>query len=837
MASAHYPAAMVHDRTGHNRLPSIQNILSSQAELADRSRDAVPRSFASDPFHPAARAGHAQPPTILPPSLAGGPDAYSHHLVNRQHPPGAPIDDRSSSGSRTTPLSAAPPSSATSYYRAEPPSPYASTQGTATFHTSPASSDHRFHGHRTDDRSGSPGHPNCPTQIVKGVGECYIRSDGSYVPCLINNEPVNPEFGVTKAGKPRKRLAQACMTCREKKIKCQPGEPKCVQCTKVNRECRRPVSVSQSKESIPEPVSGTVSISVSRLDLPPDSTHPLSMSRKRHQPQDTYQTEALEPSRSMMIESAPVPKRQRSYVEEFPAKAGNPYESGHYGAHPPGPPPLPSHNSFDMDQSNIDPFDKDFDIAMEFLDLYFEHRGRGPYTVFPRVAFMQWAVNCKTKSSDDIMLLYTVMAVGSRFSNTKMKKNIGHRYAKKAASLERECFGELSLQLAQTRLYFLLYYFADGKNAQGWEYLSSGLSACNALNLNTESGIQAIPSDPLRYEYGLNKEQLIECRRRTFFAGYCMDRYIGHNSGHMGLVSDDDLFVRLPGPETKFTEAVQAHPTPFFGDDKAIKSFKEAPGEMALLVPIVSIWGTVVARSYRSYHRPSEYFYIGNYQGHYLDIIYRIREWEKTLPEHLRFSRENTAAAVERGCMNAYFVIHAIRLVTLIKLNRNVDIRKIPVERVKDNIAQAIDHANSLLSIVDEMCHAISSRPNGVSADLENALSQPFPGYAVMTACDVVTSGGTKHDCTRIKRQLVNAKLILEKIGRYWFAATKQHDKVEKRLFKFGGMDLAAHSTGVESGVWRLAADKDAADFLPEEYDLVHGSSDEVFHEAVRRHN
>lgn len=46
-------------------------------------------------------------------------------------------------------------------------------------------------------------------------------------------------WGVTKAGKPRKRLSQACITCREKKIKCDPGGgPKCSQCLRFNRECR-----------------------------------------------------------------------------------------------------------------------------------------------------------------------------------------------------------------------------------------------------------------------------------------------------------------------------------------------------------------------------------------------------------------------------------------------------------------------------------------------------------------------------------------------------------------------------------------------------------------------
>jgi hypothetical protein len=73
---------------------------------------------------------------------------------------------------------------------------------------------------------------------MQGEGLCYVYEDGTYCRAIIDGEPVNPSWGITKAGKPRKRLAQACLTCREKKIKCEPGYPKCHQCAKSQRVCR-----------------------------------------------------------------------------------------------------------------------------------------------------------------------------------------------------------------------------------------------------------------------------------------------------------------------------------------------------------------------------------------------------------------------------------------------------------------------------------------------------------------------------------------------------------------------------------------------------------------------
>lgn len=74
--------------------------------------------------------------------------------------------------------------------------------------------------------------------VVDGKGLCYIYSDGTICPKSINGDTVNPKWGTTKAGKPRKRLGQACNTCREKKIRCDPQVPKCAQCQKFGRDCK-----------------------------------------------------------------------------------------------------------------------------------------------------------------------------------------------------------------------------------------------------------------------------------------------------------------------------------------------------------------------------------------------------------------------------------------------------------------------------------------------------------------------------------------------------------------------------------------------------------------------
>jgi hypothetical protein len=50
----------------------------------------------------------------------------------------------------------------------------------------------------------------------------------------------HPDWGTTKAGKPRKRLAQACTSCRHKKIRCYPNQNtlRCAQCERTHTDCR-----------------------------------------------------------------------------------------------------------------------------------------------------------------------------------------------------------------------------------------------------------------------------------------------------------------------------------------------------------------------------------------------------------------------------------------------------------------------------------------------------------------------------------------------------------------------------------------------------------------------
>lgn len=169
--------------------------------------------------------------------------------VARQQPPGPPVPSYTShhgdgrdimDGRYDRPRQ----TSASSYMTAGAPSPYTPHASEQATHRSSTAS---------YDRSGHP--PFTPTgpeaskkylgiKDFPGEGTFHVYDGGYRIPTSVDGETVNPQWGLTKANKPRKRLALACLDCREKKIKCEPGASSCLQCEKAKRPCRRYVSGS-----------------------------------------------------------------------------------------------------------------------------------------------------------------------------------------------------------------------------------------------------------------------------------------------------------------------------------------------------------------------------------------------------------------------------------------------------------------------------------------------------------------------------------------------------------------------------------------------------------------
>jgi Fungal specific transcription factor domain len=161
-------------------------------------------------------------------------------------------------------------------------------------------------------------------------------------------------------------------------------------------------------------------------------------------------------------------------------------------------------------------------LTMEYLDLYFAHVNQATYYMLPQRSFLKWVRECHEKTLDDKMVLYSLMALGCRFSSRRDSTAHGRKLLQGARQAEQGSFGRFTLQLVQTRLMLTLLNFSLGNYDEAWDYCGTATRAVCGLKYNTEDGI----GERLHLqgcEYGLDSKTSSECRRRTFWSAYIMD--------------------------------------------------------------------------------------------------------------------------------------------------------------------------------------------------------------------------------------------------------------------------------------------------------------------------
>ena len=169
-----------------------------------------------------------------------------------------------------------------------------------------------------------------------------------------------------------------------------------------------------------------------------------------------------------------------------------------------------------------DPYDVDPIATSHYMEMYFTHVNAATYCMFPRGPFLHWMRKAKDKSTDNLMIIYAMLAMGSIFSSRDEGKAEGCLFSKLARYAVEKNQGNYTLQLVQSRAILALYHFAKGDAHQAWDFCGMAVRAASGLKLNLEEGITDIQDDE-EMDYGLTRNGLVECHRRTFWSVYLMD--------------------------------------------------------------------------------------------------------------------------------------------------------------------------------------------------------------------------------------------------------------------------------------------------------------------------
>ncbi|OJD13348.1 hypothetical protein AJ78_06183 [Emergomyces pasteurianus Ep9510] len=681
---------------------------------------------------------------------------------------------------------------------------------------SPASDPGSLSGERSF-RSGSPTRPNqlrlahvVDERFIEGEGICYVYSDGSHCPKLIDGEPVNANWGITKAGKPRKRLAQACITCRDKKIKCIPNIPKCDQCQKSGRECRFenaprgnqiPKSDQQSTDHhIPSAISpgqlaSHSSNSYSMRNIPAGSPTQMMLTSAKSNVPAAMTHGSGRPSPDF---NRPLKRRRRASENSIgreevrDSKQGKerstaPRSSGMTDI-------LSEMAAMDLHDPTLsewetDPYQTHPESTMHYLNTYFRYVNGATYCIFPREPFLRWLKCCPSKSLDDKMLLYAMLAMGAIFSKAKEQKADAMRFARIARHAVEKSQNKPTLHLAQTRIILGMWHFTIGASATASDFTGSAMRTICGLKLNVENGGRPSGNPSERDEY-FQAETMLELQRRTFWAAFLMDRHAGLPVHSPTVLKPQDIFLRLP-LRADWYESQKWATMPYFENgiipaDASLPEERNALDPMAFLVEVSAIWGDVLEHIYRAtYISPANY--AARFEEFYDSTVKRTDKWLASLPQYFSYSVENMYLHIQAGKADVFASVHILYHATMMRLNRYVRHQDLPEHVVERNVRRSHRHSIEVLRIAHDLSQHLNGDDDGGSPSSNShhpqiTFSTPLTGNAILSATDVLSACGSICDLSYYLPLINGGLSVISEVTRFWHGSQEQLRVIELRM-------------------------------------------------------
>ena len=456
-----------------------------------------------------------------------------------------------------------------------------------------------------------------------------------------------------------------------------------------------------------------------------------------------------------------------------------------------------------------DPFLKDPDLTTGLLNLYFKHINSAGCSIFPQDQFMQWVEHDTIKSLQDLMVVYSMMTVASQFYSGDHDLSAIQTISHYAVGRQSE---QASLQLVQSRLLLALSEYGFGRSDCAWDTCGSAFRTISAIRLNLEEApIVEHPSLPFR----LSIHSYAECRRRTYWATYITDvslvteltpghsyltnvlpqRVYDHVAGHISTPRDVHGLLRLPMTETAFLAAQPNSCQSFLhlamATSKTPSADLQGLGPMAHLILISAIWNNVLGNLCHSMHKAGD-LYSNWYEDLIRESTQQLKVWAENLPPRLRYSheyRQNLDYNISHGQGGEYVAMHSLYYITLMKLNRHGRFQHMRHTLIAAIVRDAVHAAEEYLEFV----FLVASRDKS-KQHMTEFVPPPFTGFAITTACDIISAKGRSRDIPQIVERMLSGISVLEELSPFWASCEAQKSALQRRI-----KDLSILSTAPRS--------------------------------------
>lgn len=421
-----------------------------------------------------------------------------------------------------------------------------------------------------------------------------------------------------------------------------------------------------------------------------------------------------------------------------------------------------------------DPYVSDPQSVLNTISSFFVHADATALRFLPEKVFKEFVqASAHRKSPEDLMLVYSVLALGISLSGGS--KMVAHEYSEVARyATDRTA---LSLQLVQARILLSLYYLQVSRPSDANDMSSAAISTATCLQLNMELDSSQDGGSAAKYPFGMSFAGFGECRRRTFWSCFLLERLNGLFPTRISIINKEDIFLSLPRDVQSFENQVDSATIPFDPDLSALQQRQSGLHIMGYLVQIVVLWGDVMTTIYRLAHRGAQYNF--DFAKSQTGILSRLDDWKCSLAAALAFNPLNLhmVPSEEKG---SFILMHLVYHLTMIKLHRHIHPRFLTAAQRQQHSLAAREHAEELL---DNVCAMAKESSIGRSM-----MPPPFTSYAILEVVDVLSAEGPLSALPRLVDRLATARSVIEILATVWDDATGHKVAMDHRLDKLANL-------------------------------------------------
>lgn len=466
--------------------------------------------------------------------------------------------------------------------------------------------------------------------------------------------------------------------------------------------------------------------------------------------------------------------------------------------------PAQPDNGVDPSAWQHNPFEIDQERTLALVDAVFVSTLVICNSMFPREIFRKWVKDVnKPKSAEEIMVLYSILALGAAVS--KEQSQFSRLCMTRAVAAMEASVGRFSYLLAQARVIMTQFAHVQGDEEVASEYNAAAVhvlkmegmldeEACTAKDRHVESGV-----------FGMNPHQIAESKRRTVWAGFVADvsqtakqRYLESYTNryeqrlstvHTAVscnLPDGLVYLRYPCPEIDFERGLASRAAmydPTSRTPQAKELFDpESTSKLAHVIEITRLIGEQCDHALRKSRTtlPADTGPLAReLQEHLQTFEQRLSIWVASLgsdvfitSSNFRVAKDSDDFAIQLTATSLYHlaVMHASRYTKHGALN---------TAQLERSIKRANSSASEMLHLAGMLCTFGQEIPEGQS--LQSTLPACL-GHSISLAADIACAGGYLKDLRALLPSLMNGCTIMGIIGYNWPWAVMMHHLLEKRV-------------------------------------------------------